>query len=142
MKIFIDDSAWVQLLDTNALHHQAVTDAFSRALQDDDKLFTHNIAIGIALSEIKRDLGFTVAWKFNEIIEEAYTGTHLTILWIGRRNQKEAMRLMRKHAELPLGLYDFASYILMKRRRISTILSLRSGYNQLELKVLPEINGG
>lgn len=141
MKIFIDDSAWVQLLNPTAPHHQAITDAFSRALQNDDKLFTHNIAIGIALSEIKRDLGFSVAWKFNEIIEEAYTGTHLTILWIGRRNQKEAVRLMRKHAELPLGLYDFASYILMKRRRINTILSLRGGYNQLELKVLPEIPG-
>ena len=76
--------------------------------------------------------------KFYGIIDAAYTGAHLSILWIGRRSQKEAVWLMRKHSDIDLDLYDFACLIMMRRRRIRTIMSTKPQYKQLQLNVIPE----
>ena len=138
MRIFVDQTAWVQITDSSSLYHQAIQSEFNKALVNGDRLFTHNVAIGLALSEIKSKKGNAVAGKFSEIIEEAHTGTHLNILWISRRTQKEASRLFRQKADLELDIFDFASYILMKRRRIATIITTKKAYNSLELKVVPE----
>lgn len=139
MRIFIDQTAWMHLLDPKLPQHPAVAEAFNRALTKGDNFFTHNIAVGLALSEIKRTRGAEKANKFNEIIEEAYTGAHLSILWVGRRTQKDAIWMMRKNPDLQLDVYDFACYTLMKRRRIRTIMTTKIAYKHLQLNVIPEV---
>lgn len=139
MKIFVDETAWVNLLLPGSPFHSEVAREFDRAIKNGDKLFTHNIAVGIALSEVKNTMGIGLAARFNEIIEEAYTGAYLHILWVGRRTQKEAVRLFRKEAYLSLGLYDFAAYVFMKRRRIQTIITTKTAFGKLGFKVIPEL---
>ena len=85
MKIFVDESAWIRLLDPTAAYHKQFVEEFESAIDKGDRLVTHNIAVGTALSEVKNRMGMELAGKFNEVIEEAYTGAHLNILWIGRR---------------------------------------------------------
>ncbi len=138
MKIFVDETGWIQLLHVKAPFHRQVAGEIERAVHNGDTLFTHNIAVGEALSEIKKNLGSEVAGKFTDVIEEAYTGAYLNILWIGRRTQKEAVRMFRRSPEVPLGLYDFAASIFMKRRRIRMIITTKKAFAQLGLKVLPE----
>lgn len=138
MKLFIDASGWVQLMNPAAPFHEQLVEQFSSSLNNNDKIFTHNIAVGIALSDIRRMVGAPIAKKFSTTIEEAYTGTYLSILWIGRRTQKEAIRLMRQHMDLDLDVYDFASYVLMQRRRINSVMTTRADYRSLGLRVIPE----
>lgn len=138
MRLFIDETAWIQLMNPELVHHGAISREFNRALTEGDKLFTHNVAVGLAISEIRQTLGHPLANKFGETIEAAYMGTHLSILWIGRRTQKEAAWMLRKHSELPLDFFDFAGVVLMKRRRIRTILTTKAAYKKLEMTVIPE----
>ena len=139
MKIFIDDTAWVELTNPHAPQHVQFKEVFRQLLNNGDKLFTHNIAIGKAVDTLRNEVGSPLAFKFYETVEEAYTGTHLHILWVGRKTQKEAARLMRKYSEIELTLYDFAAYIFINRRRIRNILTTRKGFQQLGLRVYPEI---
>ncbi len=138
MRLFIDETAWIQLMNPELEHHNAISREFNRALSEGDKLFTHNVAIGLAVSEVRKTRGYPLASKFGEIIDAAYTGAHLSILWIGRRTQKEAAWILRKHSELPLDFFDFAAVVLMKRRRIRTIMTTKSAYKKLEMTVIPE----
>ncbi len=137
MKIFIDDTGWVQLMNPAAEQHILFEEAFRQMLNQGDKFFTHNISVGAAFNTLRRNLNPAVAFKFYETIEEAYTGTHLHILWVGRKTQREAVRLMKKHPELDLTLYDYAAYMFMNRRRIRNILTTKTTFQELGLKVLP-----
>ncbi len=137
MRIFIDQTAWVHLLNPKLPNHSAIYREFHKALTNGDNFFTHNIAIGLALSEIKRTLGPERSNKFNEIIEDAHTGAHLSIIWVGRRTQKDAIWMMRKNPDLQLDVFDFACCTLMKRRRIRTIMTTKNAYTQLHLNVIP-----
>jgi predicted nucleic acid-binding protein len=137
MKIFVDETAWISLLNPKTPYHQQIKREFERALKNEDRIFTHNIAVGIALSTIKNEMGTERAGRFNEILEDAYQGAYLHILWIGRRSQKEAGRLFRKEAGVSLGLYDFAASIFMKRRRIGSIITTKSEFTKLGFTVIP-----
>ncbi|RMI12897.1 MAG: hypothetical protein D6681_06275 [Calditrichaeota bacterium] len=139
MKIFVDVRGWVELIDSQASHHPAVKESFGQALKNGDHFFTHNVAVGMAMDEIKRRCGAEAAVKFSEIIEEAHTGAHLSILWVGRRTQKEALRLARKYIHRDLGVYDCVALVLMNRRRIRTILTTNPAYDELGLKVIPAL---
>lgn len=139
MKVFIDETAWVQITDPDAVHHGLFERRFAEILNSGDKIFTHNVALGLAMAEIRERMGTGPANKFNEAIEEAYTGAHLTILWIGRRGQKEAGRKMRNNPAIPLTIFDFAAYNLMQRRRVHRVMSTKRAFRQLGLEVLPEL---
>ena len=138
MKVFIDETAWVEILDPNAPYHVRFERRFAEILNAGDKVFTHNVALGLALAAIKERMGAAAANKFNEAVEEAYTGAHLTILWIGRRGQKEAGRKMRNNPAIDLSIFDFAAYNLMQRRRVHRIMSTKRAFKQLGLEVLPD----
>lgn len=138
MKIFVDSSGWIELVNPGLPLHQAVTTVFGRHLDNGDKFFTHNVALGLATSEIRRQWGIPLAGRFAEIVEEASVGAHLRVLWIGRKTQKDATHLMRKHPDILLDYFDFATFSLMEKRHIQTIITTRSAFRALGLKVVPE----
>lgn len=137
-KIFIDETAWYAIIDSNVSNHNQITENFNSALKEGTKFFTSNIAMGNAVTLIKLNLSTELSLKFNEILEDSHLGNYLRIIWIGRRTQKEAIRQMRKHSQISLQLYDFAHSVLMERRRINTILSERTEFKKLGYRVLPE----
>jgi predicted nucleic acid-binding protein len=139
-KIFIDETAWYAIIDSNTVNHSSITEKFNLALEEGTKFFTSNISVGNTINRIKDNLNFDSSLKFNEIVEDAHTGNYLRVMWIGRRTQKDAIRLMRKHSKISLQLYDFANAVLMERRGINSILSDRVEFKKLGYRVLPETN--
>ena len=57
MKIFVDESGWIRLLDPTAAYHKQFVEEFERAIDKGGRLVTHNIAVGTALSEVKNRMG-------------------------------------------------------------------------------------
>ena len=137
-KIFIDETAWYAIMDGSSSSHNNITEKFNLALEEGTKFFTSNIAVGNAITRVKDNLSAETSFKFNEIIEDAHMGNYLRVMWIGRRTQKEAIRLMRKNSQISLQLYDFANAVLMERRGINTILSERTEFKNLGYHVLSE----
>jgi len=137
-KIFIDQTGWYALLDKNSPKHLPLTNHFALSLKKNTRIFTSNVAIGEAYSIIKEKLGADLANQFNEIIENANLGNHLRILWIGRRTQREAMRLMRKYGESNLSLFDFAHSVFMEKRNIQKILTTKTEFTELGYEVPTE----
>jgi predicted nucleic acid-binding protein len=138
-KIFVDQTAWYELLDEHSPYHDLFAREFEIALNSDSKLFTSNVAVGNSISQLKETLGNEIAIRFHEILEEAHIGAHLRILWVSRRSQKEAMRLLRKNSGLTLHFYDFAHAVLMERRRIKNILTTKKEFYELGYKVLADV---
>ncbi len=137
MKTFIDTSAWLAIVNKNDPAHSQFTGEFQRLLEEGDRLYTTNVAIGQVLSELS-NLDREKAFRFHEIVEEAWFGTHLHIMWIGRKTQWDALKMWRRFAHLKLDVFDFASVILMNRRNIRQILTRNKDFYELGFKILPE----
>jgi len=137
MKIFIDEVAWLALADSNHELHKQIQEQFKYYLDGGHGFYTTNIIVGNVISRIKREQGPQKAAKFSEILEEAWLGTHLRYFWIGRRTQRDALKLFRKSADSVLSLFDCANIVLMNRRNIRFIMTTNSGYGQMGFKIVP-----
>jgi predicted nucleic acid-binding protein len=138
MKIFIDEIAWLILGNkSHPLHHKFI-EQFRDYLDGGDGFYTTNIIFGNVISQLKNQQGVSKALKFSEILEEAWLGTHLHFLWIGRRTQRDALKLFKKFPEEQLSIFDFANVVLMNRRNIRFILTTNLGYSKMGFKIVPE----
>ncbi|MFZ0390390.1 MAG: PIN domain-containing protein [Calditrichia bacterium] len=138
MKIFLDEAAWLALADNNHPLHQPVRENFKHFLDEGDSIYTTNVVVGQVLSHIKMNQGFSDANRFYDVVEEAWLGAHLHMLWIGRRTQKDAMKLFRKFPDSNLSLFDCANVVLMNRRNIRFIITENSAYSKMGFKIVPE----
>ncbi len=134
MRLFIDDSGWVAIVTQP---ESEIRRFFEEALNNGYKLYSSNIAVGNATTHIQEALGAGAALEFLKTIEDAYITLNLRVLWIGRRTQRDALRLFEKHREVPLRYFDFAHIILMQRRNIHAILSTNTTFEKLGITVLP-----
>ena len=134
MRLFIDDTGWNAIVTEP---HSNIRQFFEEALNNGYKLYSSNIAVGNATTDIQKKLGAEAALEFLRTIEDAYITLNLRVLWIGRRTQRDALRLFEKHRDIPLRYFDFAHVILMQRRNIHAILSTNSTFEKLGITVLP-----
>ncbi len=134
MRLFIDESGWVAIVTEP---DSPMRNFFEEALNNGYKLYSSNIAVGNAAAKIKEKIGPAAALEFLKTIEDAYITLNLRVLWIGRRTQRDALRLFEKYRDVPLAYFDFAHIILMQRRNISSILSTNPEKEKLGISTLP-----
>lgn len=138
MKIFIDKGAWLALSTSGDSDHAKFRDAFKNLLEEGHRFYTTNVVIGEVLDELKKRVGSDKAHHLYEIIEEAWFGTHLHILWIGRKTQWDAIKMWKRSPDSSLSVFDFASIILMNRRNIRVIMAKNMEFSEFGFKIIPE----
>jgi len=139
MKIFVDYIALLVLANRSDPYYTKFKDQLKYYLDGGHSFYTTNIIVSNVISKIKESFGSDKASKFYEILEEAWLGTHLHFLWIGRRTQKDAMKLFKKFPENNMSLFDFANVVLMNRRNIRFIMTTNSEYGKMGFKVVPDL---
>ncbi len=138
MKIFIDEQAWLALVIQNHPFHSLFKAKFQHLLEGGYRFYTTNVIIGNVVSELKKKLGPDKSIEFYNIIEEAWLGNHLLILWLGRRTMKDAFKLFKRFPESRLSVFDCANIMLMNRRNIRFILTSNVAYSEMGFKVVPD----
>ena len=139
MRIFVDRIAWIALADKDDPNHSIFKEQFKYYLDGGHNFYTTNVIVGNVISHVKETQGGVRANKFYDILEEAWLGTHLHFLWIGRRTQRDAVKLFKKFPEEKLLLFDCANIVLMNRRNIRFIMTTNKVYSKMGFKLIPEI---
>lgn len=137
MRIFVDEIAWLALSDRDHPSHPVFKDQFKYYLDGGHSFYTTNVIVGNVISGIKKNQGTVKANKFYEILETAWLGTYLHFLWIGRRTQRDAVKLFKKFPDEKLSLFDCANIVLMNRRNIRFIMTENPVYNKMGFKMIP-----
>lgn len=138
MRIFVDRIAWIALADKEDPNHSIFKEQFKYYLDGGHNFYTTNVIVGNVISHIKETQGGVRANKYYDILEEAWLGTHVHFLWIGRRTQRDAVKLFKKFPEEKLSLFDAANIVLMNRRNIRFIMTTNSAYSKMGFKMIPE----
>ena len=138
MRIFVDRIAWIALADKDDPNHSIFKEQLKYYLDGGHNFYTTNVIVGNVISHVKETQGGVRANKFYDILEEAWLGTHLHFLWIGRRTQRDAVKLFKKFPEEKLSLFDAANIVLMNRRNIRFIMTTNSAYSKMGFKMIPE----
>ncbi len=141
MKIFMDEMAWLAMADQNHPLHNSVKEHFKLELDSGNRFYTTNVIIGNTISYLKQNKGAQEANRFYDILEEAWLGTHLHVMWFGRRTHKDAIKLFKKFPDSQLSFFDCVNVVLMNRRNIRFIMTSNTAYSKMGFKIIPEIKG-
>ena len=133
MSIFVDTSALLALLDADQPHHAEVIDAWSRSIDQAERLFTSNYVLVESYALIQRRLGLEALRAFSDVLVPA-----LTPLWVDEALHEAALAALFAANRRKLSLVDCASFELMRRYRLRAALALDHDFARQGFAVLPE----
>lgn len=115
MKIFVDTSAFLAVLDSDDLNHPRADQIWQNILTQGDILVSTNYVIVETISLIQRRFGLPSVREFHEDVVPL-----LQLEWIDPAVHLTAVQLVFLVNQRPLNLVDCVSFTMMRRLHIST----------------------
>ena len=132
MKVFVDTSALLAILDVQDPHHESATDMLRAALQRDD-VITHSYVHLEAEQLVRRRLGSAAAAR---LLQELFPA--MRTIWVDEATHAEAVSALAGQGRAA-SLVDQVSFVLMRRMDVDTALAFdadfeRAGYRLPDLQ--------
>ena len=121
MKVFVDTSALLALLDEDDRHHSEAAEIFRTLLASAEELVTHNYIEVESLALVRRRLGSTAAL---ELIDGIFPAMHT--IWVDEPLHRVAIAAHRGSASV--SLVDQVSFEVMRREGIVTAFVFNSDF--------------
>ncbi|MCK5075371.1 MAG: PIN domain-containing protein [Calditrichia bacterium] len=135
MRIMVDQTFWLSLLDENDQNHAKSQKIFSDILAENNTLYITNYIFNETVFQIRKNFSNNQE-EILQIFEDAIHNNYLKILFIGRITQKDINRFWKKYPDWPFQPLDLANISIMKKRFIPSMLSWRQEYKDLNINVL------
>ena len=113
--IFIDAGAFIAYAIAPDEHHEAVSAAWDRLIEERLRPFTSNLVLSEAFSLIARRGGYEVALRR---AREVYSSRTLVILRPDLDDEMRALAFFEKYADQEISFTDAVSFALMRRHHI------------------------
>lgn len=118
--IFIDTGAWVARYHGSDQYHRQAVLRWDAIKRDKRVCWTSNMVLNETLTLLSRRIGYSFAAERARAI---YLGEALSILRPNEDDEMNALSLMEKFSDQGIGFTDCISFVLMKKKRVSTAFS-------------------
>ena len=127
MKIFVDTSAFIALVDKTDMNHQAAKQCYSDIIQSRNMLVSSNFVICETLNYLRTRISYKVAIDFRE---STYKSNILTITPISSEIEDTAYKIFKKYRDKDFSFTDCTSFALMEREKIKKVFSFDHHFMQ------------
>lgn len=133
MKLFIDTSAILAILNSDDLfHHQAKKEWF-RIIDSKETLFSSNYIIVETIVLIQRRFGTDAVKRFAENLEPL-----INLVWIDENIHHSAMTVLKTINHRSLSLIDCTSFQIMWNLNIEQVFTFDKHFYEQGFKVIPK----
>jgi len=138
-KIFIDTSAWIEMILKDEKYHDAISQYFISEQEKGSKFFTSDYVLDEAWTRLMTNQSFTSAKYLKRKACQAEKSNHLLILWTEEVRFQKAWSFFEKFKEHKLSFTDATIYTFVKDLKIDEVLTLDQGFKKVGLTVKPTI---
>jgi len=128
--VFVDTSILFDTLDASSKTHKISSKRWSRALDGEDVLFTHNYVLVETLALIQNRLGMTAVTAFAEDVLPV-----LSVRWIDDATHKAALAALLTAKRRQMSFVDCASFQIMRELSIKSAFTLDSHFKQQGFRI-------
>lgn len=132
MKVFVDTSGFLAVLDRDELQHQRAADAWAEILRSDKLLTTTNYVLVETCALLQSRLGVAAVRCFQEDIVPI-----LRITWIDANVHAAAMGIMLAAGRKKLSLVDCVSFETMRLEGTSSAFTFDRHFHEQGFLCLP-----
>jgi predicted nucleic acid-binding protein len=115
MKVFVDTSALLAVLNAEDAHHPTAAAAWRRAIEEEVELVTHDYVVVELLAIVGRRFGFEAVQRVSDSLLPA-----LRLVCVDAPVFEQALAALLTAARRRLSLVDCASFVLMRREGLET----------------------
>lgn len=132
LKVFVDTSAILALVDSSDEGHTRAVDAFDTLLDDAHEFVTHNYVVLETIALLHRRIGVdAVSQVSNDFFSE------VDVVWIDPSIHHAALRALLAGRRRQLSLVDQVSFEVMRRQAIETAFALDPDFSAAGFDVVP-----
>ncbi len=130
MTVFVDTSVLFDVLDASSKTHKTTSHTWSKALDSEDVLFTHNYVLVETLALIQNRLGMTAVTAFAEDVLPV-----LSIRLIDDVMHRAAMAGLLTASRRQISFVDCVSFQVMRDLAIKSALTLDPLFKQQGFRI-------
>ena len=135
MKVFVDTSALLAILDADDRGHQRTAQAWKDLLADERELVTSSYVLVETFAIVQSRLGVEAVRALDQDLLPA-----LAVIWLDEDVYRAAVSALLTAGRRQLSLVDCASFETMRRHGITTALTLDSHFAEQGFEVLPTVS--
>lgn len=132
MKVFVDTSALLAVLDANDRGHSAVARAWKDLLSGEHELLTTSYVLVETFALVQSRIGVEAARVLDQDLLPA-----VAVIWLDEEIHRAAVSALLTAGRRQLSLVDCASFETMRRHGVTTALTLDSHFAEQGFEVLP-----
>jgi len=139
VKVFIDNSGWYEIVNSQSKYHNQATDYFQQVLEGHAKIYTNVMEVNIAIDNIKRDCGILQAQEFTKIVDESILKANIQMTWLARRQRKSSLKQLFSMREPGIKLSHCIIFDDMRRKKINVVFSFDSELKIFGFPLMPQV---
>lgn len=115
MRVFIDTSAWVGLLNAGDQHHADARKIWKKILDDRMDIYTSDYVVDETLTLLRRRAGTELAAKFAGKLKN---GFFMNLVFVSEDDFWKARDMFIKFADRDFSFTDCVSFVLMEKYKV------------------------
>lgn len=138
-KIFVDTSAWIEILLKDEKYHKSVSNYFVDQLKSGAKFLTCDYVLDETWTRLLTNRNLKEAKALRNKVKEAEDRGVLLVLWTDQVLFDKAWKNFVKFAEHRLSFTDALIVTIVKDLKLDEVLSLDGGFRKVGLTVKPAL---
>ena len=127
MKLFVDTSAFIALVDRTDKNHQSAKKCYREIIQSGNSLVSSNFVMCETLNYLRTRISYSVSIEFRE---STYKSNILEISFINLETEEAAYKIFKKYKDKDFSFTDCTSFALMETEKIKKVFSFDRHFMQ------------
>ena len=134
-KIFITETAWMAILDSDHQQHKLTKDLFKNLLDNHHRLMTSSYVLDAVIEGLKGKNQTEKATEFLDLIDRAVLSNSIKVFWLNRRLRRKALKTFLENSNKRIS--DTLNIILIKQKKVDAVFTLNQAmYKEFDLNCL------
>jgi len=132
--MFVDTGGFLARHLAGDQHHKSAVRYWKKIEKENARLFTSNLVLNEFFTLLGRRAGHCFAAARARAV---YASRQLEILRPGAEEEKAAVKLFEKYADLRVTFTDCVSFVLMRRERLTSVFGFDSHFEIVGFRRMP-----
>ena len=131
MKIFIDTSAFIALMDSDDVFHSPASDLFLKISKENVDYLTSNYVILETISLLQKTIGLSAVKDFKKLMLPI-----VRIIWIDEKIHRESLNNLIVAEKKKISLTDYSSFYILDNYNIDKVFTFDKHFKEKGYEIL------
>jgi predicted nucleic acid-binding protein len=123
LRIFVDTSAWIAIVDDSDKYHSEAKSYYLQRLKEKTSFLTSNDVLAETYTWLRYHVSHRYAVRFHQMVTSAEKLRTLEILWVNRDMADAAWEIFERYNDQLFSFADCTSFVLARHAKVNEVFA-------------------